>query len=163
MDTYPDDPRWLDEREARAWRSLQLMQMRLEGELARELTRESGLSYSDYVVLVALTDRPDGQMRAFELAHVLGWEKSRVSHHITRMSQRGLVSKERCDADRRGAYVVVTEQGRREIEAAAPGHVTLVRELFIDRLSAEQLDTIADAAEAVLVALDERQCRDVTD
>ena len=146
---------WLDEREERAWRSLQFMQMRLEGELARQLAADSGLSYPDYVVLVALTDRPDGRMRLFELADVLGWEKSRLSHHVGRMANRGLVTKEKCGADRRGAYVVISTRGRREIAAAAPGHVGAVRRLFVDRLSPAQLDAIGDAAETVLASLDE--------
>jgi DNA-binding MarR family transcriptional regulator len=144
--------RWLTEREARAWRGLQLMQMRLEGALARQLAAESGLSYPDYLVLVALTDRPEGRMRLFELAAVLGWEKSRLSHHIARMTDRGLVGKERCDSDRRGAFVVVTGHGRREIEAAAPGHVAAVRRLFIDRLTPRQLAEIADIAETILAS-----------
>ena len=147
--------RWLNQREERAWRSLQFMQMRLEGELARQLATDSGLSYADYVVLVALTDRPDGRMRLFEVAEVLGWEKSRVSHHTSRMADRKLVNKEKCGSDRRGAYVVVTRQGRRAIEAAAPGHVAAVRRLFVDRLTLSQLDAIGDAAEAVLAAFDE--------
>lgn len=147
--------RWLDEHEERAWRALQFMQLRLEGELARQLAADSGLSYPDYVVLVALTDRPDGRLRLFELAAVLGWEKSRASHHVGRMVERGLVTKERCDEDRRGFYVVLTARGRREIEAAAPGHVSAVRRLFVDRLTRRQLDAIADAAEAVLAALDQ--------
>jgi DNA-binding MarR family transcriptional regulator len=146
--------RWLNEREKRAWRALQFMQMRLEAELARQLSTESGLSYPDYIVLVALTDRDDGRMRLFELAGTLGWEKSRASHHVGRMVERGLVTKEKCDSDRRGAYVVITKRGRTEIEAAAPGHVATVRHLFVDRLSPGQLDTIAEAAEAVLAALD---------
>lgn len=149
--------RWLDEREERAWRALQFMQMRLEGELARQLAAESGLSYSDYVVLVALTDQPDGRMRLFELARDLGWEKSRVSHHIARMTQRGLVKKEICDSDRRGAFVVVTRRGRKEINAAAPGHVDAVRRLFIDRLTPQQLDAIGTAAQTVLAAFDETE------
>jgi DNA-binding MarR family transcriptional regulator len=149
------DVRWLDEREERAWRALQFMQMRLEGELARQLVADSDLSYPDYLVLVALTDRADGKMRLFELAGVLGWEKSRVSHHVTRMTSRKLVTKEPCDDDRRGAFVAVTKHGRAEIEAAAPGHVAAVRRLFIDRLTDEQLDTIGVASEAVLAALDD--------
>ena len=147
--------RWLDEREERAWRALQFMQMRLEGELARQLAADSGLSYPDYLVVVALTDRPEGRMRLFELGNVLGWEKSRLSHHVGRMADRGLVKKERCDSDRRGAYVVVTKRGRREIERAAPGHVEAVRRLFVDQLTRAQLDAIGDAAEAVLAALDD--------
>lgn len=141
---------WLNERESRAWRSLQFMQMRLEGELARQLATDSGLSYPDYLVLVALTDRPDGRMRLFELADALGWEKSRVSHQVARMAGRGLVTREKCDSDRRGAFVVVAKRGRREIEAAAPGHVEAVRRLFVDCLSGEQLETIGEIAESVL-------------
>ena len=149
------DVRWLDERELRAWRSLQFMQMRLEGELARQLAADSGLSYPDYLVLVALTDRPDGRMRLFELAETLGWEKSRLSHQVARMADRDLVTKEKCGSDRRGAYVVVTHHGRRTIEAAASGHVAAVRRLFVDRLTSDQLDAIGDAAEIVLGALAE--------
>lgn len=144
---------WLDVREARAWRALQMMHLRLDGELARQLAADSELSYPDYVVLVALTDRPDGTMRMFELAETLGWEKSRVSHQVTRMAERELVVRKRCVDDRRGAFVAITDLGRRQIEAAAPSHVAAVRRLFIDRLSPAQLDAIAEAAEAVLAGL----------
>jgi DNA-binding MarR family transcriptional regulator len=149
------DVRWLNEREERAWRALQFMQLRLEGRLARQLAEESGLSYPDYLVLVALTDREGGRMRPFELGAVLGWEKSRLSHHVTRMVDKGLVTKEACDADRRGAVVAVTRMGRRAIEKAAPGHLAAVRRLFIDRLTPSQLDAIGDAAEAVLAGFEE--------
>ena len=71
------------------------------------------------------------------------------------MAGRGLVTKEKCDADRRGAYVVVTTRGRREIAAAAPGHVAAVRRLFVDRLTPTQLEAVGEAAEIVLAALDE--------
>jgi DNA-binding MarR family transcriptional regulator len=145
--------RWLDEREERAWRALQFMQMRLTDHLARDLATTSNLSYPDYLVLVALTDRPEGRMRVFELTAVLGWEKSRLSHHVARMAERKLVTKEKCDLDRRGAYVVVTERGREEIRAAAPSHVETVRRLFIDQLTPRQLDTIRAAAEQVLAGL----------
>jgi DNA-binding MarR family transcriptional regulator len=149
--------RWLDEREERAWRALQTMQLRLSGALARQLAADSGLSYQDYVVLVSLTDQPDGRLRLFELGQALGWEKSRLSHHVARMEERGLVKKEPCNTDRRGAFVAVTRKGRREIESAAPGHVALVRELFVDRLTPRQLDAVADVAEAILAGLIPRE------
>lgn len=149
-----DEVRWLTEREERGWRGLQFMQMRLEHELAHQLATESGLSYPDYVVLVALTDRPDGRMRLFELGDTLGWEKSRLSHHVARMSDRGLVAKRPCDDDRRGAYVVITSKGRTEIAAAAPGHLATVRRLFIDQLTPSQIDAIAEIAETVLAKVD---------
>jgi DNA-binding MarR family transcriptional regulator len=149
-----DEVRWLDAREARAWRALQLMELRLNGALARQLAADAGLSYPDYAVLVALTDQPDGRLRLFELGRILGWEKSRLSHQISRMAARGLVSKEKCDDDRRGAYVVLSPRGRKEIEVAAPGHVAMVRRLFVDVLSPAQLDAVAEAAETVLARLD---------
>lgn len=150
-----ENVRWLNETEERAGRALQFMQMRLEGELAHQLGADSDLSYPDYAVLVALTDRPEGRMRLFELAGILGWEKSRLSHHVARMAGRGLVRKEKCDTDRRGAFVAATPKGCKELEAAAPGHVAAVRRLFVDQLTTDQLTAVADAAETVLEALEE--------
>lgn len=141
---------WLDDREAAAWRGFLRMQMHLEAALARQLSTDSSLSHQDYGVLVALSEAPDGRVRLFELAEVLGWEKSRASHHVSRMAARRLVAKEPCDEDRRGAFVVITPEGRATIEAAAPGHVRAVRELFVDRLTPAQLDQLRAIAETVL-------------
>ncbi len=150
----PAPVRWLDEREQRAWRSLQVMQARLNAALGSELAADSDLSLADYMVLVVLTERPQGAARLFELAVALGWERSRVSHQIARMAARGLVRKERCLSDRRGSVVVVTDAGRRAIESAAPGHVRTVRRLFVDPLSEGQLDAIADVARRVVDAVE---------
>src|SRR3546814_8160753 len=150
-----EEVRWLTERAERAWRALQFRQMRLEGELARQLAAYSGLSYPDYLGLVALTDQPDGRLRLFELAYELGWEKSRASHHVRRMTERGLVRKEQCPGDRRVFFVVLASAGRRAIEAAASGHVAAVRHLVIDRLDPGQLDAVGAVAEAVLAGLNE--------
>ena len=130
-----------------------MMQGRLSSALARQLSAESDLSLQDYVVLVALTDTPDGRVRLFALADGLGWERSRLSHHVARMANRGLVRKERCPSDRRGAFVVVTDRGRQAIEVAAPGHVASVRRLFVDVLGPDELEAIATASERVLEAL----------
>ncbi len=146
--------RWLDEREARAWRNLQFMYRRLDDELSRLVAAESSLSGADYVVLVALTDEPEGRLRQHELALKLGWDKTRLSHHLSRMVDRGLVDKQPCPSDRRGFFTHITQEGRRAIGRAAPGHVAAVRRLFIDLLSAEELDVIGDVAARVLVALD---------
>ena len=129
--------------------------MRLDAALARRLAEDSGLSYPDYVVLVALTDQPDGRLRLYELGAFLGWEKSRLSHHVARMADRGLVTKEQCPTDRRGTFVAITRKGRREIEAAAPGHVRAVRDLFIDRLDRDELQAVARVAEKVLAVLED--------
>lgn len=156
------DVRWLDPDEREAWRNLQLMQFQLTATLSHELAETSGLSYQDYLVLAALTDRPQGRMRAFELGRELGWEKSRLSHHISRMVERGLVTREKCDTDQRGAFVVVTRQGRKAIEAAAPGHVAGVRRHFIDHVTPTQLRTLSTVARTVLGKLADA-CDDAPD
>lgn len=145
---------WLDEEEERAWRALQFMQNRLSAELARDLAKTSGLSYSDYVVLVVLTDSPDERVRLFELSKALGWEKSRASHQVARMVRRGLVRKEQCKTDRRGAFVSIAPKGKRAIEAAAPGHVDAVRRLFVENLTRAEIKAIGTAAQKVLDALE---------
>ena len=149
--------RWLDKAEGLAWESFQLMVARLTGVLARDLSAHSDLSYPDYVVLVVISAEPTGTMRLFELAHRLGWEKSRVSHQVARMAERGLVEKQKCASDRRGAFVVMTEAGHEQLVAAAPSHVAAVRRVFVDRLSGEQLDHLARLAAEVLRAIDEEE------
>lgn len=144
--------RWLDDDELAAWKHLNLMQFQLMGLLGRELAG-SGLSYPDYLVLAALSDAPGGRVRLVELGCALGWEKSRASHLVRRMEQRGLVAKERCPTDKRGLYVVMTDLGRATIEAAAPGHVATVRRYFIDLLGPEQLRTLDEICRMVLAAL----------
>ena len=146
--------RWLDDDEQRAWRALQFMHLRLDAALARQLAEDSELSYPDYLVLVALSDVPGHTLRLHALAGTLGWEKSRASHQVSRMERRGLVAKARCDDDRRGAFVSMTDRGRDALAEAAPGHADAVRRLFLERLSAEQLEVLAGAAEAVLAGFE---------
>src|SRR4051812_376332 len=114
---------WLDEDEQRAWRAFLRMHSQLAGRLNRQLQAESDLSLADYEVLVQLCGAPDRRLRPFELQGRLQWEQSRLSHHLTRMQRRGLVGRDECTDDGRGAYVVATEAGRGALEAAAPGHV----------------------------------------
>lgn len=114
------DPRWLDEREFRAWLGYRRMRLLLDAQIARDLSRESGLSDPDYDVLSALTSSEDRRWRLQALADRMLWSKSRLSRHISRMEERGLVTREDCATDARGAVIVLTESGQRAIEAAAP-------------------------------------------
>ncbi len=151
--------RWLTEPEQRAWRGLLQMTTRLEAQLNRELQRSSGLSLADYDVLVLLTEAPDGRMRVFELAEDLQWEQSRLSHHLGRMQRRGLVAREECPSDRRGAFVVLTEQGRVAIEQAAPAHVETVRRLVFDGMPEGHVAALQALAEEVLHRLESSEER----
>lgn len=144
--------RWLDDEEALAWRAWLDLNNRLFARLNRELQAASGLSISDYEILVALTDAdvPDRTLRMYELGERLQWEKSRVSKQVSRMEARGLVERRHCADDRRGAFVDLTEAGQAAIDAAAPGHVALVRELFFDGLDGDQVRSLGRFATTVL-------------
>jgi len=146
--------RWLDEREQRAWRAYSQLHRRLTKVLGQQLTRDSGLSTADYELLVPLSEAADGQLRARDLARTVDWEKSRLSHHLTRMEQRGLVGRVGCPTDARGAFLVLTDAGRRAIEDAAPQHVETVREHFIDLLSDAEIAVVTAMSERLLARLE---------
>src|SRR4051794_23769473 len=130
---------WLNEKQQRAWRGWLAVNARLPAALHKQLQEDSGLSLPDFDVLVKLTDTPDGKVRILALAHALGWERSRLSHHIKRMETRGLIEREECPDDGRGAFVALTTAGRAAIERAAPEHAKTVRNLVFDSLSDNEL------------------------
>lgn len=147
------ETRWLTDAEQRAWRGYIAMQAQLTAVLSRQLQADSELSHSDFAVLVQLTDNPDERVRIFELARAMQWEKSRLSHHLARMQRRGLVAREECPSDARGAFIVLTPEGRRAIEDAAPRHVETVRRLVFDALAPDQVEAFAEISESVLKKL----------
>jgi DNA-binding MarR family transcriptional regulator len=138
----------LTERELRAWRAFLEMQELLRTRMEQQLQASSGLSYADYAVLAVLSEAPEGRLRAYELSRMTGWEKSRLHHQLTRMGTRGLITRERCGS--RGINAVITAKGLAAIKEAAPSHAQEVRRLFIDRLTPEQIDQLADIATTVL-------------
>src|SRR4029453_11688010 len=146
--------RWLTGEEERVWRRWLTLNARLSATLQRELQDDAGLSMPDFEVLVHLTDSPSGRVRVTDLARLLQWERSRVSHHVTRMKSRRLVQRVECAEDGRGAFVVITPRGRTAIEQAAPGHVTTVRRLVFDGLSPEEIDALATIIDKALAQLD---------
>ena len=144
------NPRWLDDREQRAWRGFVRMRSEVFGHLARQLSRNSGISESDFEVLVVVSEAPDQRIRARELGRELGWERSRLSHQIARMERRGTVRRITCESDARGFDVVLTPAGLEAITAAAPLHVNDVRGVFADVLSPDELEALATITEKVV-------------
>ena len=125
----------------------------VRAEVSRRLQQETGLSGADYDVLVILSEAPNGRLRAFEIGAVIGWEKSRLSHQLTRMQQRGLIERSNCSEDRRGAFVVLTPTGRATVEEAAPRHVESVRRYLFDELSAAEVDALGTIGRTVVERL----------
>jgi len=145
--------RWLTEEEQRAWRGLLRMTAQLNARMNRQLQDEYGISLADYDMLVVLSEAPAGRLRVFEIADALTWEQSRVSHQLARMQRRGLVAREECQSDARGAFAALTEAGRAAIERAAPAHVETVRQLVFDGLSRDQLAALTAITSGVLERL----------
>jgi DNA-binding MarR family transcriptional regulator len=143
-------PRWLDPEQKVAWDNFIRMQETLIGRLSRRVQADSGMSAADYIVLHNLTERGNGRMRFLDLAKLVEWEKSRMSHQVTRMAKRGLVAREECPDDGRGAFIVATPAGYKAIEEAAPQHVEHVRRLFIDALTPNQLAALGRISKRVL-------------
>jgi len=122
-----------------------------------------GLSGPDYRVLHPLSEAPGHLLRARELCAEIGWDRSRLSHHVSRMEKRGLVAREQCVEDGRGLMVRLTAAGRKAIEAAAPAHAENVQRYFFDLISDEELDTLADVFERVLEHLTDEIAKDSGD
>jgi len=127
----------------RAWTGYRRMRLLLDLRLGRDLMSDSGLSEPDYDVLSNLSEAPGRRMRLSELASHMRWSKSRLSHHITRMQQRGLVNREECTDDGRGSLLALTQKGWNTIVDAAPHHVQSVRTHMIDLMTQHELDALA--------------------
>ncbi len=149
-----DDGPWLDDRQQRLWRAWITLGSQLPAVLNRQLQVDSGLSLQDFEVLVRLTEAAGSRARVTDLANAAGWERSRLSHHIKRMQGRGLVQRQECCDDGRGAFVVLTPAGRRAIEQAAPGHAATVQRLVFASLAPEELEAVTGFAERVLGRLE---------
>ena len=140
---------WLDAEQQRVWLAYIRVQLRLAYEMNRQLLSDSDMSLPDYDVLTALSVADGGRMQVSVLAAQIGWERSRVSHHVRRMSARGLVACGLSAADKRVTEVTLTAQGRQALEEAAPGHVDLVRRLFFGGLPEGLVGPLGEALESV--------------
>jgi len=144
------EPRWLDGREARAWRGYLRMRALLDLQISRDLARDAGLSDADYHVLAVLSETPGHRVRVIALAERMLWSQSRLAHHLDRMEHRGLVRRQEHPTNARARDVVLTTTGLRVIEAAAPDHLDSVRQHFIDLLTDEQIDALGELTETVV-------------
>src|SRR4051794_25860293 len=114
---------FLTKEELRIWREYIETADALRARLSSRMQRESALSPGDYAVLLALTESGDRRLRSSELASTIGWERSRLSHQLGRMEQRGLIRREECLDDSRGAEVALVEAGAEAFRRATVPHL----------------------------------------
>jgi DNA-binding MarR family transcriptional regulator len=140
-----DDVAWLTESEMHAWRTLLDTATGLLATLDQELQAEHDLSLAEYEVLVVASELGPEGVRMQDLAGTLHLSPSGATRRVDGMVRRGFVARRQCPTDRRGSYVVLTDDGRAKLVAAAPTHVRGVRAHFIDRLTTRQLANVAGA------------------
>jgi DNA-binding MarR family transcriptional regulator len=144
----------LTEEELRIWRDYIETADKLRSELARRLQQESALSPGDYAVMLALNEAENRRMRSSELATAVGWERSRLSHHLGRMEKRGLIRREECAVDTRGAEIVLVPAGFEAFRRATGPHLAAVDELFVSALSEDELAAAGILTRALCAHLD---------
>jgi DNA-binding MarR family transcriptional regulator len=149
-----EPPRWLSDDEQAAWRSFLSAVAMLNAAVDTQLQRDSGLSHADYEILVRLSEAENHALRMSELADRTLFSRSRLSHAVGRLERAGLVRREPYPGDRRGLCAVLTDQGLRALDEAAPGHVETVRRALFDALSPEQIEQLRSIAQAVIAAVD---------
>jgi DNA-binding MarR family transcriptional regulator len=151
-----DEPRWLDDREQHAWRRLAAVVLKLPSELEHQLQRDADMSHFEYWVLALLSEAPDRTLQLKDLSARANASYSRLSHVVTRLEERGWVTREPCPGDRRASNALLTDEGWRKIVSAAPGHVEAVRHFVFDALDGQDVDDLARVCSAILERLDAR-------
>ena len=140
--------------ELAAWREYVVAGEQVRRALAAGMTGEGGISLADYEVLLALSEADGRRLRSSALAERAGWERSRLSHHLGRMERRGLIAREECLTDSRGAEVVITDEGLHVFRRSSAAHFALIRRLFVDALTPEQLASAREVGAALRAHLD---------
>jgi DNA-binding MarR family transcriptional regulator len=148
-----EEARWLEPHELEAWLAYVAATTLLEAELDRQLQRDSGMPHAYYQILAMLSDAPDRTLRMSALAAATQSSQSRLSHAVARLERQGWVRRKPCPDDRRSTFAQLTEEGFAALAAAAPGHVSSVREHLFDRLSAEQVAQLREICRSVLGGL----------
>ncbi|MGA4727055.1 MarR family winged helix-turn-helix transcriptional regulator [Micromonospora taraxaci] len=140
--------------ELRIWRTFIETTAALSSRLESRLQSDSSLSTGDYAVLLALSEAEGQSMRSSELAAHIGWERSRLSHHLGRMERRGLIRRQECATVPRGAEVLLTKTGAEAFGGATFPHLRAIRELFVDALTPDQIVAAGEIATALQRNLD---------
>ncbi len=149
------DPRKLTAAEDELFHAFYLMRRGFDHTLDAQLQHDDGISISELEVLMALVRSPGRRVRVRDLVTLTGWEKSRVSHQVTRMEARGLVEREDCAEDRRASWIRLSRDGRRVVVRALPRHTATIRRILFDALSSGQQDELLAISRRMIEAMDE--------
>jgi DNA-binding MarR family transcriptional regulator len=145
--------RWLDDDEQTTWRSYLWTTQLIFDALDRQMQRDAGMPHAYYIILAMLSERPERSMTMSELARIVRYSPSRLSHAVARLEEEGWVLRVRHPDDRRTTVAHLTDEGMRVVECAAPGHVAEVRRILFDALTPGQVQALRDITAAALSRL----------
>jgi DNA-binding MarR family transcriptional regulator len=148
------EPNVLDPQDWVVWRDLTRMRHSVERALEQRLQRDAGLSLADFEILHALSLTNGGRLRAGALADATGWEKSRISHQVRRMVDRGLLSRAECPTDARGTWVVLADPGADAFATASCGYVEVLQTQFFDRIQPDQKQALGSVASCIAASFE---------
>ncbi|MDT0262900.1 MarR family winged helix-turn-helix transcriptional regulator [Jatrophihabitans lederbergiae] len=144
------ETRWLSDQEQQSWRAFIDGCRALFDVLDRQLQAESNLPHAYFEILIPLSEEPGRALRMSELAERARSSRSRLSHAVARLEERGWVRRTDCPTDKRGQLAELTDEGFAVVQAAAPGHVEAVRTYLIDQLSPEQIRVLGEVGDIML-------------
>ena len=147
-----EETRWLNADEQRAWRAFLTACQTLFSTVDAQLARDAKIPHGYYEILVRLSETPGRALRMTQLAEASTSSKSRLSHAVARLEERGWVKRTDCATDRRGQVAQLTDEGFAALAAAAPGHVAQVRRSLIDQLAPEQIEQLREISELIIAA-----------
>ena len=145
--------RWLDAEEQQVWAQLSTMILRLQPVLSAQLQREFGISQFEYLMLARLSEAPGSMLRMSVLATTTGSSLPRLSQAVGRLEKRGWISRQADAENSRYTVAVLTPEGLRRLEEAAPSHVESVREFVFDRLTSDQARQLGEISQRILDGL----------
>lgn len=145
-----DSPRWLSPAEQRDWRAFLEATVVLFNALDRQMQQDSDIPHTYYEILVRLSESPQRALRMSELAEASQSSRSRLSHAVARLEERGWVRREECPTDKRGQIAHLTDAGYSALTEAAPAHVEAVRRYLLDKLTADQFAALGEISRAII-------------
>ena len=140
------------------WRTFHSMRRKLDLALERQLQRDADISAADYGILLALFEAPGKQLRGRDLGERLSWEKSRISHQVSRMEKRGLLERRECETDLRGSWIGLTNDGTRAVLGAMRDHAATLRRYFFDVLDPAELAAFKAVSSRVIDVIEPEIC-----
>ncbi len=151
--------KWLNEQEQRAWRSYLEATLLIFDALDRQSQADAGMPHAYYEILVHLSEAESRELRMSELAARTRSSRSRLSHAVARLEERGWVERRDCLEDRRGQLCHLTDAGLEILRSVAPGHVETVRQRVFDQLSEEQVEQMDKIGRAIVEGFEDTGTR----